>query len=92
MQQDFEAATEAYGYLQKKLKFSSSENIQACNFIKKETPTPVSSCEICEIFKKTFFTGHLRCLLLNKKSKILAILIRPQAPCNIKKLVEKLFK
>ena len=27
----------------------------ACNFIKKETLVQVFSCEICEIFKKTFF-------------------------------------
>ena len=28
------------------------------------TPTQVLSCEICEIFKSTFFTEHLRWLLL----------------------------
>ena len=28
---------------------------QACNFIKKETPTQVFSCEICGIFENTFF-------------------------------------
>ena len=27
----------------------------ACNFIKKETPTQVSSCDFCEIFKNTLF-------------------------------------
>ena len=32
----------------------------ACNFIKKETLTQVFSCEICKIFKNTFFTEHLR--------------------------------
>ena len=26
-----------------------------CNFIKKDTPTQVFSCEFCEIFKSTFF-------------------------------------
>ena len=26
-----------------------------CNFVKKETPTQVLSCKICEIFKNTFF-------------------------------------
>ena len=28
--------------------------------IKKETPTQVLSCELCEIFKNSFFTEHLR--------------------------------
>ena len=28
---------------------------QACNFIKKKTPTQVFSSEICEIFKSTVF-------------------------------------
>ena len=27
----------------------------ACNFIKKETPAQVFSCEFCEIFKNTYF-------------------------------------
>ena len=31
----------------------------ACNFIKKETPAQVFSCEFCEITKNTFFTEHL---------------------------------
>ena len=31
----------------------------ACNFIKKETLAQVFSCELCEISKNTFFTGHL---------------------------------
>ena len=30
-----------------------------CNFIKKETPTQVFSCEFCEIFKNTSFYGTL---------------------------------
>ena len=38
---------------------------QACNFIKKETLAQVFSCEFCEIFKNTFFTEHLRWLLLS---------------------------
>ena len=29
------------------------------NFIKKETPTQVFSCEICKISKNTFLTEHL---------------------------------
>ena len=28
---------------------------QACNFIKKETPAQVFSCEFCEISKNTYF-------------------------------------
>ena len=30
---------------------------QACNFIKKETPTQVLSCEFSEIFTNTFFAS-----------------------------------
>ena len=36
--------------------------IPPCN--KKETPTQLFSCKICEIFNNTFFTEHLRWLLL----------------------------
>ena len=32
---------------------------KARNFIKKETLAKVWFCEICEIFKNTFFTEHL---------------------------------
>ena len=31
-----------------------------CNFIKKETPPQVLSCESYEIFKNTYFEEHLR--------------------------------
>ena len=31
----------------------------ACNFIKKETRSQVSSCEFCKISKNTFFTEHV---------------------------------
>ena len=34
------------------------------NFIEKETLAEVISCEFCKIFKNTFFTEHLRWLLL----------------------------
>ena len=34
------------------------------SFIKKETIAQMFSCEFCEIFKNTFFTEHLRWLLL----------------------------
>ena len=37
---------------------------KACNFIKKETLPLVFSCEFCDICKNTFFTEHLRWLLL----------------------------
>ena len=37
---------------------------EACNFIKKETLAHGVSCEFCESFKNTFFTEHLRWLLL----------------------------
>ena len=37
----------------------------AYNFIKKETPAQVFSCEFCEISKNTFFTEHLWWLLLH---------------------------
>ena len=38
-------------------------SLKAYNFVKKEIPTGVL-CEICEIFKNTFLTKHLRWLLL----------------------------
>ena len=33
--------------------------VEACNFIRKETLTQVFSCKFCEIFKNTFCTEHL---------------------------------
>ena len=39
--------------------FYQAESFQACSFIKKETPTQVFSCEICEI-KNTHFEEHVR--------------------------------
>ena len=33
---------------------------EVCNFIKRETSTQIFSCEFYEIFKNTFFTGHLQ--------------------------------
>ena len=41
---------------------------QACNFIKKKNLAQVFSCEFCEISKNTFFTEHLRWLLLHKSN------------------------
>ena len=42
----------------------NSQEAEACNFIKKETLAQVFSCDFCEISKNTFFTDHLRRLLL----------------------------
>ena len=45
---------------------------QANSYIKKDTPTQVFHYELCEIFKNTFFTEHLRATasVLNKNCKI----------------------
>ena len=40
--------------------FNKVAGFQACDFIKKETPTQLSSCEIRKIFEKTYFEEHLR--------------------------------
>ena len=40
------------------------EGSEGLQLYQKETLTQVLSCEICEIFKNTFFTEHLRWLLL----------------------------
>ena len=45
--------------------FNKVAGWEACNFFEKETPTHVSSCEYCKVFKNSFFTEHLQCLLLN---------------------------
>ena len=37
---------------------------EACNFIKKDALAQMSSCEICEIFKNTFFINTFERLLL----------------------------
>ena len=36
---------------------------KACNFIRKETPAEVFSCDYCEIFKNTFSEDHFQWLL-----------------------------
>ena len=38
--------------------FQIVADLQACSFIKKETPTQVFSCS--EIFKNTYFEEHMR--------------------------------
>ena len=43
--------------------FLKSCRSQACNLIKKETPTQVYFCEFFKIFKNTFFIEHLQWLL-----------------------------
>ena len=40
--------------------FNKGAGPEACNFIKKNTPTQVLSHENCEIFKKTYFEGDLQ--------------------------------
>ena len=45
-------------------RFQKSCRPQGCNFIKKESLTQVLFCEFCEIFKNSFFKGHLWWLLL----------------------------
>ena len=45
--------------LQKKQSSRCVQMPEACNFVKKETPTQAFSCEPCEIFKNTFFIEHL---------------------------------
>ena len=39
--------------------YASLDSPQACNFIKKDTPTQVFSCALCEIFKNTLLREHL---------------------------------
>ena len=48
---------------------------EACNFVKKETPVQMFSCEFFKISRNTFFTEHLLWLLLNSKSCFLKISI-----------------
>ena len=40
--------------------FNKVAGRQGCNFIKKQTPTQVLSCEYYEIFKGSYFEKHLR--------------------------------
>ena len=40
--------------------FNKAVGFQACNFIKKDTPTQVFSCEYCKIKKSTYFEKHLQ--------------------------------
>ena len=38
--------------------FNKITGLEVCNFIRKETPTQVFSCEYCEIFKNIDFEEH----------------------------------
>ena len=49
--------------------FNKVTGLQACNFIKKETPMQVFFCEICEIFKNTFFHRTPLVVTSAKRSK-----------------------
>ena len=40
--------------------FNEVAGLKAYNFIKKETPTQVFSCEYCKNFKNTYFEKHLQ--------------------------------
>ena len=40
--------------------YKMGTGLEACSFIKKETLAQIFSCKFCKIFKKTFFTEHLR--------------------------------
>ena len=44
--------------------FNKVAELKACNFIKKETPTQVFSCEYGKLFKNSLFVKHLWWLLL----------------------------
>ena len=48
-----------------KEKFIKATDLMASNFINKEIPTQVFSCEYCEIFKTSFFEEHLWRLFLS---------------------------
>ena len=45
-------------HLRHSLLFNKVADLGSCNFIKKETPTKVFSCEFRKIFINTFFTEH----------------------------------
>ena len=47
-------------FTEKRLRWILLFRLQVCNFIKKGTPTRVFCCQICEIFKNTYFVEHLQ--------------------------------
>ena len=52
------------------LKISQISQENTGNFSEKETPTQLFSCEICEIFKNTYFEEHIRRATSNFFAKI----------------------
>ena len=44
--------------------FNKAADLGRATLLKRDTPTPVFFCEFCKNFKNTFFTLHLRWLLL----------------------------
>ena len=48
------------GVLKNFLVLQQNTCVEACNFIKKETLTQMFSSELCESFRNTSFTEHLR--------------------------------
>ena len=53
------------GALRNFAKYTVKHLCQGCDFFKKEILAQLFSCEFCEILKNTFFTEHLRWLLLH---------------------------
>ena len=45
--------------------------LQACNFIKKWTPTQIFQCKYCETLKNTYFDNHLRTAVSRKTKNCL---------------------
>ena len=55
-------------HLCQSLFFNKVEGLRPATLLKKRL-AQVFSCEFCEFFKNTFFTEHLRLLLLKKDAK-----------------------
>ena len=61
--------------------FNKFAGFKTCNFIKKEIPTQVFSCELGEIFKNTFFVQNLRATV-SVKLKDKTVKERRERRCN----------
>ena len=48
--------------------FNKAAGLNACNFIEKETPTLMFSCEYFEIFESTYLGEHLQMAVPSKMS------------------------
>ena len=46
-------------------------SLQACNFVKKWTPTQIFPCKYCETFKNIHFDNHLRTAVSRKTKNCL---------------------